>query len=472
MSFKKLSIFFVFIIFWGCRLGPRYELPTVDVPDDWKAPHNVDVATPNISYWWEIFSDCTLNNLEKIAIENNPNLYVALERVVEARALAGVSGANLYPQLNLNPSYTNTGTLFKIYLPSGIPIPSLTSISSVFRVHEMQYVLPLNLSYEIDLWGKLRGQYESALLNAQAQEDAFYVTLLALTTDLASSFFQLRSLDAQIDLLKETAEVRRHNYDLTKNRYEKGLTTNLDLNQAIVDLANDEATLEDVIRQRALAEDQIAVLIGVPPAFFSLEHNPLVDDPPAVPSNVPSSVLLQRPDVAEAERTMASEHALIGPAYASFFPALTLTGTLGFLSPDLADFLKWKSRLWQLGANVAQTVFDGGRNVSNLQATWARFREASGSYQQTVLTAFQDVEDALNNIEQQARQAKQLSIAAHAAKSSTNLSLNRYRNGITTYLEVVINERLELQAELSLLNLLGIRYVSTIQLIKALGGTW
>jgi outer membrane protein, multidrug efflux system len=464
-------LFFFFVILIGCRIGPRYEPPSSLTPEQWKGEHAEASSSPFITYWWEIFADDNLNALEKMAVENNPNLFAALQKVISARAEAGVKEADLYPQLNLAPSYSNTGTLFKIFLPSGITLPG-PPIKTTFRVHQLQYTLPLNMSYELDLWGKLSGRYESAFFNAQAQEEAFYTVLLTLTTDLASAYFQLRSYDTQLDILEKTIETRKNNYQLNKNRYEKGLSNYLDVTQAETDLANSSATYEDTKRLRGLQENKIATLIGIPSSLFAIEYHPLVDVPPVIPAGVPSDVIKQRPDIAQAERTMASEHALIGVAYANFFPSLTLTGALGYSSPDFRQFLKWISRLWMIGANVNENIFDGGRNCSNLAEAWANFREASGDYQQVVLTAFQEVEDALENLEQQYKQSLQLKIAVDSSTQSTEISRKRYYQGITTYLEVVENEKTELQAQLTLANLLGVQYLSTIQLIKALGGSW
>jgi multidrug efflux system outer membrane protein len=250
------------------------------------------------------------------------------------------------------------------------------------------------------------------------------------------------------------------------------LVDNLAVSQAEVDLANAESAYHNTIRLRELAENQIAVLVGAIPSEFALPHSPLENPPPSIPAGIPSTVMLQRPDIAEAERTMASEHALIGVAYASFFPSITLTGALGFLSPDTSHFLKWISRYWAIGANASQMVFDGGRDCAEVNLAWARFHEASADYQQKVLIAFQEVENALNNIQQQGKQSQALLQAAQAAKKAFQTSMNRYIKGATFYLEVIESERAELQAEINWQDVLGKQYVSTIQLIKALGGSW
>jgi outer membrane protein, multidrug efflux system len=470
-KYPIFSYFLLFMILFGCKLGPAYNPPSIVVPEDWKGNQPESTNAHDIDYWWEIFGDDNLTALEEMAIRNNPNLQAALQTVFAARAEAGVRKADLYPQLNLTPNYSSTGTLFEIYLPSGISVPGF-NLTAPYRVHEMLYQMPLNMNYEIDLWGKLRGKYNSTLLNAQAEEEAFQVVLLTLTTDLASAFFQLRSLDAQIEVLEKTTKTRQENFKLNQSRYDKGLANYLDVSQAETDLANAQATLEDTIRVRILQENQIAVLIGVPSSNFSLEINPIREIPPIIPPGVPSDVLLQRPDVAQAERKMASEHALIGVAYASFFPSLSLTGVLGYSSPDLSNFLKWISRFWMIGSNINQLVFDGGRSSSNVEEAWANFEGASATYRQTVLIAFREVEDALNNIEKQDKQSYYLSKAVEASKKSTQLSMNRYQKGLGTYLDVVDSERSQLQSELNLANLMGVRYLSTIQLIKALGGRW
>lgn len=457
----------------GCNVGPEYVPPAVEVPDQWKA---VTTTTPQevytLDYWWEIFNDETLNQLEQDAIANNPNLYVAVERVIEARAMAGARKAELFPQVTLNPSYNDSASLYQFFLPPGIVLPASTTAPSVFRIHQFQYVLPVNMSYEVDLWGKIRDQYESAVMSAQAQEEAYFTTLLSLTTDLASSYYQLRSLDLQVELFQATKRELQAGYDLTKSRYDKGLVNLLDVTQAQLQLSNVDAELIDTVRQRNLQVDQIAVLLGVPPATISIANRPLQGNPPEIPAGVPLTVLMQRPDIAEAERNMAAENALVGAAYASFLPSLTLTTTLGFSSPTLHDFMSWISRLWSFGGSADQTIFDGGLKKANLQIAWARFHEASGTYQQQVLVAFKEVEDALNNLDLEAQQAASLTQSVQAATTAVSLSINRYKSGLVPYLQVVDSQRSALEAQRTLATLQGLRYLSTVQLIKALGGNW
>lgn len=468
------NLFLILILIFacvGCRVGPTYKRPAVYTPAHWKAPSNEVVQAPIVNNRWEVFQDETLNYLEWRAVENNPTLGVAVEKVMEARALVEVSGANLFPQLTLNPLYTDTGELFKIFVPTGL-IPAGSKIPSVFRIHQFQYFLPINLNYEFDLWGKIRNQYDSATYNFEASVWDFRSIMLTLTSDLASSYFQLRGLDYQIEILLNTIELRKKEVALAESRFKEGITTKIDYTSAEVNLANAETSLLDAKRMRTLQENLIATLIGIPSSLFCLPPNPLQILPPVIPAGIPSNILLRRPDIAEAERKIASENALVGAAYADYFPTLNLTDVIGSFSPDLKHFLTWKSRYWQIGLSSNQVIFDGGRVEGNLAAEWARFGQASYNYQQTVLTAFQEVEDSLNNIEYQLKEHNTLQRAVSAARETARLSLQRYRLGVVNYLEVTVNDRIRLEAELNYANTLTQQYVSTVQLIKALGGGW
>jgi multidrug efflux system outer membrane protein len=336
----------------------------------------------------------------------------------------------------------------------------------------MLYALPFNLKYELDLWGKLKSQYWSSLRQLEAQEMAFQSSVLILTSELASTYFQIRSLDAQIDVLKDTIRVRKEEVEVNQERYDAGLVSYIDVSQAERQYQNANAQYYDVLRQRALNENMIALLIGVPPLDVSIAYSPITEMPPRIPSGIPSEVLLKRPDVREAERRSAAEHALIGAAYASFFPSFTLTNTLGFSSPDLHDFLSGKSRLWAIDVRGTENIYDGGRNISQLRLTWDRFREADAHYQQQVLIAFEEVESALANLKLQGEEIHSLEKAVAASRETTQLSNDRYSEGVINYLEVVDSERAELELKRDLVNRIGRQYVSTIHLIKAIGGLW
>lgn len=469
MLFRVFLLLLVLV--YGCRLGPKYQPPTLDAPEDWKNGQQITQTSVFEGEWWWVFQDEVLDCLEQQAILFNPHVYMAMDHVAQARAIAGVDKSALYPQITLNPSYTSTGMLFKIFLPDNTAfLPA--SFPTIFRIHQLQYVLPVNMSYELDLWGKLRGQYESAIYNAQAQEENLQVALLTLTTDLASNYFKLRSYDTLIDVQENNLELLKKNLTLVQSRYQKGLIGELDVVTAKQELTDNEAILQDTFRLRMIQENAIAALLGMSASEFCLPKMPLTEEPPAVQPNLPSCVLLQRPDLRALERSMAAEHALIGVAYASFFPSVELTSILGFLSPDLKHFLTWKSRLWSIGVNAAQSIFNGFYNEAQLDLSYAQYWESLHNYQLRVLTTFQEVEDALVNIEQQTKQYDLYTMSSEFAEKRIRLALKRYTKGLSNYLNVLDSQRGKIQADTNRTNTLGLRYLSVVQLIKALGGSW
>lgn len=468
---KFRAFLLLVVLVCGCRVGPKYSPPCPAVPYDWKHGQPVSQEPVFEGFWWEVFQDEVLNCLEQTAIVSNPNIFVALDHVAQARAIAGVDRSALYPQINFNPSYTNTGQLFKIFLPNNAAfLPP--NFPTIFRIHQLQYVMPVNLSYELDLWGKLRGQYESAVFNAQSQEENLQSALLTVTTDLASSYFKMRSYDTLIEVQESNLGLLRKNLALVESRYQKGLIGELDVVSAQQELTDNEAVLQETFRLRTIQENAVAALLGMPASEFCLARMPLVDMPPDVQPHLPSDVLLQRPDLRALERTMASQHALIGVAYASFFPSVELTGVLGFLSPDLGQFLTWKSRLWQIGVNAAQPIFNGYYYEYQLYLSEAQYCEALHNYQDRVLTAFQEVEDALVNVEQQAKEYGLYAQSSGLADRRIRLALSRYTKGLSNYLDVLDSQRSKIQADTNRVNTLGLRYLSAVQLIKALGGSW
>lgn len=458
--------FLITIIFLaGCQVGPMYEPPDHPyTPEKWKHEGSSESRDP-LCNWWEVFEDATLNELEEQALENNPDLYAAMERVFQARALAGVALSNLFPQISLVPSYSNQEILQKIFAAQP-PIPKF------LREHQITNALPLNLTYEIDLWGMLYSNYQSANYFAESQEAAFQAAILTLTADLANSYFRLRTLDREIDLYLETIETRKIALEINQARYQMQLTDYSSVSRAALDLTNVEADYYEASRQRDIEENRIATLIGMPASDFDLLHSPLIGAPPAIPAGIPSDVLLQRPDIAAAERLRASDNAQVRVAYAAFFPQFSITAALGFSSPDLKHFLKWKSRYWQIGGTVNQFLFDGGERCSNLELAIAQFRETDDEYQSQVLTAFQEVEDALGNIEQYYFEAEKLRESTFSATTTYQIARDRYLQGVTFYLDVVDSERDLLNAQRAHLTAEGLRYSATIQLIKALGGMW
>jgi multidrug efflux system outer membrane protein len=474
----SLSLIISVVLLTSCSVGPSYDPPCIEIPSEWKNEITCGDCDDNqelvyLDFWWQVFDDDKLDELESLAIENNRDLYVAYERIQEYRALMGVAASAFYPQINLNPQYTNTGELVKNYInPNNTALNALSSGNNVFRAHELLYFLPANLSYEVDLWGKIRDQYHFAEYNWLAQKKNYEVVMLSLTSSLATAYYQLRAIDAQIDLLLEVIKTREKAYEINKSRYEEQITFYADVTLAAEEINSVVIQYEEVLRQRDLIEDQIAVLIGVPASEFCLAHMPLTDLPPCIPGGIPSEVLLRRPDIAEAEYITRADHALVKAAYAQFFPSLTLTSTGGFESPIFKDFLRWLSRYWSFGAQANQLIFDGFKTPYYLDAQIARFKEAGGEYQQQVLIAFQEVEDALADLDSYSKQYEASVATEEWAQKTYQLYSDRYTLGVIYYIDVANTERDLLNYQIDVNTLRGLRYVSTIQFIKALGGGW
>lgn len=444
----------------GCNVGSKYDPPEMDISKTWKNNTTISDACYT-DYWWEVFNDPLLDSLEQAVLLRNYDLQIAFNRVEEARALAKAAKAELYPQLYLNPSYSNEGVLYESY-----------SDGVIVRAHELLYLLPFSLSYEADLWGKIRSRYQAARENWEGQIQAYHSTMLILTADLATVYFQLRTMDAQIDLLEKTIKNREKSLKINNSRYQSKIIDYSDVTRAGLEVSNALAEYREIIRMRAELENRLAILTAAPSSEFFFEHYPLQGIPPEIPVGIPSEVLLRRPDIAEAERLMATEHSLVNSAYASFFPSLSLTGGAGSSSPHLRYFLKSRGRLWSFGASASQMIFDGGRLAADLAIQESRFREARARYRQQVLACLEEVEDALSNLESYAKEFDDVSEAVEWAEKTYRIASNRYKNGVTSYLDVVISEQEQLANQMTENHLQGLRFVSTIQLIKVIGGGW
>ncbi len=449
------------IITNSCSLGPTYQPPVVETAADWKHTQNNTNPFVYRDFWWEVFNDEQLEALEQQALENNYDLMIALNHVQEAKALMEDARADIYPHLNVNPLYSNMGTLYESY-----------STFTLNRAHEMLFVLPLNFSYELDLWGKIRSRYEAARYNWEGAIEAYNSLLLTLTTDVATVYYQLRVSDAQIDLLQATLQTRQSAFKINNSRYKANIINYSDVTRAGLEVSNTLSEIKVALRQRAKLENSLATLIGISASEFSFAHSPLEGVPPVIPAGIPSDVLLRRPDIAEAERRMAAENAMVRVTYASFLPSIGLTAGLGSSSPHLKYFLQNKGRLWSYGAHASQVIFDGGRLFAELAMQEARFNEASAAYQQQVLVAFQQVEDALISLEMYKKEYQDVADAVEWAKKTNRIANSRYKLGVTFYLDVVESEREKLIKEIVLNDLMGLRFATTIQLIKAIGGGW
>ncbi len=449
-------------------VGPDYHHPTNAVPPMYKEPElgqwKESRPLDNVprGKWWEIFGDAELNRLESDAMDANQNLKAALARVDQARATARVARADLLPNLNLDPSFTR-----QRYSPNQDP--------SFGNITANTFHVPLDLSYEIDLWGRVRRGFESARADAQASLADFYTSLLTLQSDLAQNYFALRALDAEIATVKATVELRKEQVRLVRSRFEGGIGTELDVARAETELATTEADAAALGRNRAELENAVAILVGKNPSTFTLppiSTGKWRPQPPGIPAGLPAELLERRPDVAQAERQLASANAKIGVAKAGFFPVVSLTASGGYLSGDIESLFRWDSRTWTIGPSVSLPIFAGGRNLANYRRSKAGFEEAVARYRQQVLVAFGDVENSLAGIGYLDQESSAQARAVKNARRAADLATERYRSGLVSYLEVVDASREALQAERADARLAGQRLAASVQLIKALGGGW
>jgi len=467
----RIAALTLLLLLAGCQVGPRYCPPSLDAPPDWKGP-TCEQQKEHLGPWWELFDDPLLSQLECEALTHNFNLAEAIARVEESRALAGVEGADRYPQISIAPGYSNNSQLFEFFGPRTF-LPVLNLQRRVFRIHQLWFSLPLNVSYELDLWGKLKSKAQAACLSAEAQQWALQKVYLSLSSELAISYYSLRTIDSQIDLACRTIEERRRGFEIASDQFGKGLSSKSDQLRAQRELCSVEAELADLQRQRGLEENRIAQLLGKPASQFSLPHHPLpLEAPPCVPAALPATVLAQRPDIAEAERRVAAQNRRLASACAARLPSLTLTASLGSLSPTLSEFLEWISRYLSYGVTADQTVFDGGRKSWTVRAEGARFCQMEASYRDAVLTALREVEDALHTIDRQASQQESVRCEVESAIATARLDRERYQMGLSGYLGVVESESSALTAQQTDVGLRGMRYISAVQLIKSLGGRW
>lgn len=465
MIIRTVYYIILSIFLTGCMVGPKYSPPMVKAPVDWKNDTVQKEPGCLVDYWWQIFNEEPLDRLERLAVKNNYDIKVSIQRLKASKALTCKSNADLYPQLSLDPNYLNYLAL--LYFP--IPGPG---VQDTKRIHMFNYEIPLNVSWELDIWGKLENNYRAAFVDSQSKQAALCQVILSITTDLALSYYSLKGYDSEIKLLEEQIIVDAEELNLTQVQFNKGLISYLDITYAEQNLYNDQALLEESKRLRALEENKIALLIGLPASCLHLSASLLEDNPPTIPSGIPSTILLKRPDIRQTERIAASLHYKANSAYASFFPSIELTGTLGYLSPFLEYFLTWASRYWAVGTNIHEVIFDGGRLSANLEMAVAQFNEASFEYKQTVLNAFKEVEDSLNNIEKSDKRYQKLDLALKAAKETSRITKARYDKGLTSYFEYFNAKKSEIKTATYTNSALAFRYQSRIQLIKSLGGSF
>jgi NodT family efflux transporter outer membrane factor (OMF) lipoprotein len=459
------------VLLTGCTVGPKYATPPVPAapsyteqpPASYQEVQGWKTAQPRDSQirgkWWEMFNDPQLDVLEEQVISANQSLKAAYANFTAARANVRFNRAALYPTLSASPSISTNRI-------------SGNSPTGLRATQYGDFTFPVDLSYEVDLWGRIRRTVNSAREQYQASAADLENVKLELQSELAIDYFEARSLDAQKQLLDDTVAAYQKALELTRNRYEGGVASRVDVAQAQTQLESAQALDIDVAVARSQYQHAIAVLIGKPPEEFVLPFLPLKGRPPEVPLGVPSELLERRPDIASAERAMAAANEQIGIAKSAFFPQLLISASGGFQAGSIVDWFAWPSRFWAVGPQMLETVFDAGRRRAAVEMALAHYDAAVANYRQTVLTAFQEVEDnlsALRVLEQETAKQQQ---ATEAAEDSLQLSINRYKGGLVTYLEVITAQSIAYSNERSVVDLLRRRMDATVQLIKALGGGW
>jgi len=453
----------------GCAVGPDYRKPAAEAPATWKQALPAaneglwQPAQPQDAVgrgaWWEVFNDPALDQLQVQAVQANRSLEASLARLERARAVARLPKADLLPTLELNPAVDHFQR-------------SLSSFGGTGSITDDDFRIPLDLSYEVDLWGKVRRSFEAARAEAQASQAAYETMLLSVTAEVARTYFSLRTLDAELDALRKTVDLRREAQQLVNQRVDAGLASALEKARVAAEVKTAESESLDVERRRAELENALAVLCGRIASDFTVAAQPLVEAPPQLPAAIPSRVLERRPDIAEAERLLASANAKIGVAKAAYFPVLTLTGSAGWQSAKVESLIDADSLVWSIGPSLSIPIFAGGRNIANYRAVEADHKQATAEYRRRVLVAFQEVEDALAAIRLLARQQEAQTEVVESLQQSATLSLRRYTEGLVSFLDVVDAERERLTAERQAARIRGQRMAAAILLIKALGGGW
>lgn len=449
----------------GCTVGPNYQRPKAEIPPAYKEVGDWKPAQPNDQNlggnWWEIFRDPQLNALEAQVTVSNQNLKAAEAQYTQARAVLRYYRADYFPTVTTNPSATREKT--SLNRP---PRSALNGITS------NDFQIPFELSYEIDVWGRVRRTVESYRDQAQASAADLAAVNLSMHAQLALDYFQARTLDAEEQLLNSTVTQYEQALQLIQNRFAGGLASDLEVEQARTQLETTRAQAVDVGVARSQYEHAVAVLVGKPPASFSLPPLPLTMPPPPIPVGLPSELLERRPDIAAAERQMAAANAQIGVAKAAYYPNISLGATGGFESSAITTLLSGPSVLWSAGPSALFTVFDVGRRRAASDQAIAAYDQAVANYRQTALTGFQQVEDNVAALRILEHEAQVQNTAVAAAEKYLALANTRYTGGVTSYLEVTTAQSAALSDEVTAVNILGRRMVDAVTLVQALGGGW
>jgi NodT family efflux transporter outer membrane factor (OMF) lipoprotein len=479
MSRHQIIFAVMSLLLASCAVGPDYQRPEAATQATFKEAGNWKVATPNDDInrgkWWEAFGDRELNALVEQVDINNQNLKLAEAKYRQAQALGATARSSFFPTISASASRTRsksasgrTSVNVNTNTSTGSDLQASSSIST-------SHNLSASFSWELDLWGRIRRQVESNDASIQASAADLESARLSAQSELASNYFQLRVSDAQKQLLNDTVAAYAKSLELTKNRYNVGVAGRVDVVQAETQLKSAEAQALDLGVQRAQLEHAIALLIGKAPGNFTLAESKWNVAVPAIPLALPASLLERRPDIAGAERRAAAANAQIGVAKAAYYPTLSLTGSGGYSSSGsstLSDWISAPNRFWSLGPSLATTILDFGKRGAASDQAIAVYDQNVATYRQTVLQAFQDVEDNLAALRILEAEAKVQDEAVRAARESVALTLNQYKAGTVSYLNVVSVQTAQLANERSAMTLMGRQLTASVALIKALGGGW
>lgn len=450
----------------GCMVGPDYTRPPVLQPDGFKSQAANADAPLVAPEWWRLYREPELDRLIAMANESNQTLKQAVAAVDQARALARVAGSFRYPTISLDPSFARQRTsATRDSTATGQPVATGATFND--------WLVPVDLSYEIDVWGRVRRSLESARAQAVASADDEAMVRLTVQTDVAQFYYMLRALDAQSEILTQTVAAYREQVRLLSAQLKTGLVSAIVLHQAEAQLEATLAQQRDVARARADEEHALAILCGQPAPSFSIAANPLREtSPPDVPPGLPAALLARRPDVASAEQQVVAANAQIGVATADFYPSFSLASAAGFESANLRTLFDWRSRIASIIPGVSLPIFQGGRLRANLEATRALHRQTVAAYINQVLIAYADVEDALTDLHALIDMVGSYRAAVGASQNYLRLAQVQYRTGLADYLVVIDAERTLLSNQLSLAQAVNLQQAASIRLIRALGGGW
>ena len=462
----------VMLILAGCApVGPNYKRPAAPVPVSFKEPLPAGwkQAEPGGAFvngkWWEIYNDPALNALEEQVSISNQNVLQAEAQYREARAVAREARSALFPTVSTGIGVTATGA-------GGAASNAAGANGSSNAGTRTAYSLPFNVAWEPDLWGSIRRSVTGNIELAQASEADLENARLLFQAELAQDYFQLHGIDGDADLLRRTSDSYNEYLTLTKNRYAAGVASDLDVAQAESQLYSTQSALIDLGEQRAQLEHAIAILIGKAPSDLSVLSVPLTMPPPPVPIGLPSDLLERRPDIAGAERRVASANEQIGIAMAAFYPVVTLSASAGLTASSLAKWFTWPSRFWSVGPGLSETLFDAGRRRSIVAQEQAAYDSTVAAYRQSVLTALQQVEDNLAALRVLSDENDKLQQTIQSADRALNISTAQYRAGTTSYLTVITSQATLLSSQINAIQLLSRRLTASVLLVEALGGGW